>query len=405
MAMNVPERVCLHLPLASLPMGALLLAQFTSALADNALFVTVLVLVKGMQSGRDLTPLVQEFFAVAFILLAPIVGPFSDSLPKGRVMFLSNAIKLLGAGFILAGGHPLLGYGLVGVGAAAYSPAKYGILTQFFDPARLVKANGWLEGSTIVAILLGVVAGGLLADRSLSLALWGVTGLYALAAAFNLLIPRLPPERPLAGLNVAALGRDFGRALSTLFRHPDARFSLLGTGLFWGCGATLRIALFAWVPATLMITDNGTPANLMAAVSVGIVFGAAAAGLWVKLATVNRALIGGLLLGPLILSLAWQQALMPSVALLVAIGAAGGFFIVPLNALLQETGHESVGAGRALAVQNFVENLGMAVMVGLYFLVSDRINAPSLVSGFGAVVLAGVLALSALRARVAAHRA
>jgi MFS transporter, LPLT family, lysophospholipid transporter len=394
---NQRERICLNLPLASLPMGALLLAQFTSALADNALFVTVLALVRHIRSGTDLTPLVQEFFVVAFIVLAPFVGPFSDSLPKGRVMLMSNGIKLLGAGFILAGGHPLLGYGLVGVGAAAYSPAKYGILTQFFDAARLVKANGWLEGSTIVAILLGVVAGGLLADRSLSLALWGVTGLYALAGGFNLLIPRLPAEQPMSGLNLAGLTRDFKQAMKTLFKHPDARFSLLGTGLFWGCGATLRIALFAWVPAALTITDNSTPANLMAAVSVGIVFGAAAAGFWVKLAQVNRALLGGLVLGPLILLLAWQQALTPSAILLVAIGAGGGFFVVPLNALLQETGHESVGAGRALAVQNFVENLGMATMVGLYFLVSGRIGPPSLVSGFGVLVLSGVILLTYFR--------
>lgn len=389
----------LHLPLASAPMFALLSAQFVSALADNVLFILVLAMIK-TSGGNGMIPLVQEFFVVAFILLAPFVGPFADSQPKGRVMMLANGIKLLGAGFILAGGHALLGYAIVGAGAAAYSPAKYGILTQFFDPAKLVKANGWLEGSTIAAILLGVVLGGFLADHDLRLALWLAVGLYGLASLLNLFIPKLPPEKALQHGRAAHFFQAFWGDVQTLFKLPDARFSLLGTGLFWASGATLRLLLFAWVPAALLIDDTQTPANLMGVVSIGIVIGAALAGLLVKLSNINRVLFGGVLLGPLILALAFQSGLTSSALLLGAIGLAGGYFAIPLNALLQETGHKTIGAGRALAVQNFSENSFMLLMVGIYYAITRfNLDAQQLVAVFGGFMLLGMgwLALNRLR--------
>ena len=389
----------LHLPLASVPMLALLSAQFVSALADNVLFILVLALIRDA-GGNGMVPLVQEFFVVAFILLAPFVGPFADSQPKGRVMMLANGIKLIGAGYILAGGNALAGYAIVGAGAAAYSPAKYGILTQFFEPEKLVKANGWLEGSTIAAILLGVVLGGYLADHDLRLALWIATGLYAVAAALNLLIPKLPPEKPLQHFRVAHFLKAFLGDVRSLFKIPDARFSLLGTGMFWASGATLRLLLFAWVPAALLITDTQTPANLMGVMSIGIVIGAALAGMLVKLANVNRVLIGGVLLGPLILALAFQNNFTFSAILLGAIGLAGGYFAIPLNALLQETGHETIGAGRALAVQNFTENSFMLLMVGVYYaIVNLNLDAQQLAAVFGGIMLVGMgwLAVNRLR--------
>lgn len=390
----------LNLRLASLPMGALLSAQFVSALADNVLFILVLALIK-QSGGNSMIPLVQLFFVFAFILLAPFVGPFSDSLPKGRVMMLANAVKLLGAGWILAGGNALVGYAIVGAGAAAYSPAKYGILPQFFAPDKLVKANGWLEGSTIAAILLGVVLGGFLADHNLQLALWIGTGLYGLAAMLNLLIPKLAPERPMQHARVAHFIKAFTADVRTLFKLPDARFSLLGTGLFWASGATLRLLLFAWVPFALMIQDNQTPANLMGVVSIGIVVGAALAGMLIKLENANRSLIGGLLLGPLILALAFQNTMLPSAILLAAIGLAGGFFAIPLNALLQEKGHETIGAGRALAVQNLTENACMLLMVGVYYAIADYgLDAQQLTALFGGIMLLGVGWLGLWRARL-----
>lgn len=382
-------------PLLSLPMGAVLLAQFFSAFGDNALLITAIALVKA--EGRpDWIPLLQACFVIPFILLAPYVGALADAVPKGRVMLLANGLKLGGASALAMGLNPLLCYGVAGVGAAAYSPAKYGILSQMFGPDKLVKANGLLEGSTIVAILLGVVVGGWLADQSLTHAFSGVMGMYALAAAINLLIPRLPPEHVLDRFDVVGLFREFTASVTTLWRNGDARFSLFGTSLFWGTGSTLRLILFAWVPVALGLAGNQIPANLMGVVSVGIVLGAGLAGLLVRLETVNRALLGGLLLGPLVMLLAWQTRLIPAGLLLAGIGLAGGFFVVPLNALLQDRGHRSVGAGHALAVQNLWENLAMLIFVGAYALV-EGLPVVSVVAGFGAAVLLGVGTLAACR--------
>lgn len=385
------------LPLLSLPMGAVLLAQFFSAFGDNALLITAIALVKS-EGRAEWIPLLQACFVIPFILLAPFVGALADAFPKGRVMLLANGLKLAGAAALTAGLNPLVCYGAAGVGAAAYSPAKYGILSQLFGPEKLVKANGMLEGSTIVAILLGVVVGGWLADQSLAHAFAGVMGMYALAAAINLLIPRLPPEHPLDRFDAAGLLGEFLVSVKTLWRNGDARFSLIGTSLFWGTGSTLRLALFAWVPVALGIANNQMPANLMGVVSIGIVLGAALAGALVRLETVNRALPGGLLLGPLVMLLAWQTGLVPAALLLAAIGIAGGFFVVPLNALLQERGHESVGAGHALAVQNLWENLAMLVFVGAYAL-AEGLPVVGVVAAFGAVVMAGVAILAWVRTR------
>lgn len=383
------------LPLLSMPMGAVLLAQFFSAFGDNALLITAIALVKA-QGHPGWIPLLQAFFVIPFILLAPFVGALADAFPKGSVMLFANGLKLVGAGSMAAGLPPLLCYGMAGVGAAAYSPAKYGILSQLFGPDKLVKANGMLEGSTIVAILLGVLVGGWLADQSLAWAFTGVIGVYALAALINLLIPRLPPEHALDRFDFSGLLRQFMDSLRTLWQNTDTRFSLLGTSLFWGTGSTLRLILFAWVPVALGIADNQLPANLMGVVSIGIVVGAGLAGMMIKLENVNGALIGGLLLGPLVLLFAQQTTIIPTALLLAAIGAAGGLFVVPLNALLQERGHHSVGAGRALAVQNLWENLVMLLFVGAYSLVSG-LPVVNVVMGFGTVVLAGIAALSLAR--------
>jgi MFS transporter, LPLT family, lysophospholipid transporter len=380
------------LPLLSLPMGAVLLAQFFSAFGDNALLITAIALVKA-DGHAGWIPLLQAFFVIPFILLAPFVGALADAFPKGRVMLFANGLKLVGASSMAAGLPPLLSYGMAGIGAAAYSPAKYGILSQLFGPDKLVKANGLLEGSTIVAILLGVLVGGWLADQSLAWAFTGVIGVYVLAALINLLIPRLPPEHALEQFDFNDLLRQFLDSLSTLWRNRDSRFSLIGTSLFWGTGSTLRLILFAWVPVALGIASNQMPANLMGVVSIGIIIGAALAGLLVKLETVNRALIGGLLLGPLVLLFAQQTDLISTALLLAAIGAAGGFFVVPLNALLQERGHCSVGAGHALAVQNLWENLAMLSFVGVYALM-EQVPVVNVAMGFGCVVFVGMVALT-----------
>jgi LPLT family lysophospholipid transporter-like MFS transporter len=395
------ERKSLDMPLLSPGMMAVLVAQFLSALADNAILIAAIAIVK-TQGMANLVPLLQESFVVPFILLAPFVGQIADGFPKGRVMLVANLIKLAGAIAMVSGINPLTAYGMIGIGAAVYSPAKYGILSQMFGPASLVRANGMMEGSTIVAILLGVLMGGWLADHSLHWAFTGVMAAYALAVVANLFIPKLAAENSDASFHPWRLVKQFMAALALMFKNPDSRFSLLGTSVFWGSGTTLRLMLFAWVPAALLITDNQTPANLMGAVSIGIVLGAAGASMWISLANVNRALIGGLLLGPVILALALVHDLTFAAALMVAIGICGGSFVVPLNALLQERGHETIGAGNALAVQNFAENIAMLLFVGGYSLATAAgVPITMMVVGFGSVLLVfiGMVALFRYRRR------
>ncbi len=378
-------------------MLAVLTAQFLSAFGDNALLVAAIALLKA-RGAEDLAPVLQQSFVVPFILLAPFVGSFADAIPKGRAMFISNALKLAGTLFMTSGMNPLYAYSLVGIGAAAYSPAKYGILPELFPPEKLVKANSLLEGSTIAAILLGVLAGGVISDRSVSAALYFVLFCYGSAAGVNLLIPRLPPEREEIALKT--LFPDFFAAFMRLLKNGDARFTLFGTSLFWGTGATLRIALFAWVPVALSISDNKTPSVLMGVVSIGIVFGAAAAALWIRLEKVNRALLPGIMIGPLVFLLSQIGTESMAMMLLVLIGFCGGLFAVPLNALLQERGHEMIGAGRALAVQNGFENLAIFSLVGIYAAL-EKAGLPEkeAVALFGLAVFAGMLIISLMRLR------
>jgi LPLT family lysophospholipid transporter-like MFS transporter len=390
-----------HQPLLSRGMIAVLVAQFLSALADNALLFAAIALLKSQHAADWQTPLLQEAFVLAFIVLAPFVGPFADHVPKGRAMLLANAIKLIGAALMLSGAHPLLAYSLVGIGAAAYSPAKYGILRELVSADKLVKANSLIEGSTIVAILIGAVVGGVLADWSVQGALASVVGVYLLAALSNLLIPRLPAAHPVAQLSPMVLVKDFVAALRTLMRNRDARFTLLGTSVFWGAGSTLRFLLVAWVPVALLITDNSLPATLSGVVAIGIALGAAAAARFVKLETVNRALPAGILIGALIIGFAHVTSLPAAVIMLILIGASGGFYVVPLNALLQERGHDTVGAGHAIAVQNFFENLTMLLMIGVYvLLIKSGISVVAAATGFGALVLLGIGLLAGWRLAV-----
>jgi LPLT family lysophospholipid transporter-like MFS transporter len=373
-------------PLYSRGMIAVLVAQFISAFADNALLFAAIALLQSQMADSWQIPLLQQFFVIAFIVFAPFVGPFADSLSKGRVMLLANGMKFCGAAAMLAGLHPLLAYSMVGIGAAAYSPAKYGILSELVSPDKLVKANSMMEGSTIVAILLGAIIGGLLAVHSVSGALAAITGSYLLAMIANLFIPHLPAAHPLNHFSPRILFRDFWQALGTLFRDQDARFCLLGTGVFWGAGATLRLLLVAWVPAALLITDLSTAANLSGAVAIGIAIGAFGAAKLVTLKTVNRALPAGILIGALIIAFAYIDDLYMAVAMLILVGACGGFYVVPLNALLQDRGHATTGSGHAIAVKNFFDNLCMLLMIGAYTLM-DKSGVHIIIS----TVLIGVI--------------
>lgn len=382
-------------------MMAVIAAQFLSAFGDNALLFATLAVLKTFHYPEWSQPVLQMVFVGAYIVFAPFVGQVADSFAKGRVMMAANTLKLLGAGIICFGMNPFVGYTLVGVGAAAYSPAKYGILGELTTGDRLVKANGLMEASTIAAILLGSVAGGVLADWHLTAALVVCALVYAGAVIANLMIPRLPAARPGHSWWPREMARGFISACVVLWRDGETRFSLLGTSLFWGAGVTLRFLLVLWVPVALGISDNATPTYLNAMVAVGIVVGAGAAARLVTLETVARCMPAGVLIGVVVVAFALSHQLLPAYGLLVLIGILGGFFVVPLNALLQERGKRSVGAGNAIAVQNLGENAAMLLMLGLYSL-AVKAGAPVVAIGVGfgtlfALAIAGLWIWKRLR--------
>ncbi|EMC5989975.1 lysophospholipid transporter LplT [Salmonella enterica] len=373
---------------------SVIVAQFLSAFGDNALLFATLALLKAQFYPDWSQPVLQMVFVGAYILFAPFVGQIAGSFAKGRVMMVANGLKLAGAAGICLGVNPFVGYTLVGIGAAAYSPAKYGILGELTTGDKLVKANGLMEASTIAAILLGSVAGGVLADWHVIAALVACALAYAGAVAANLFIPKLVAARPGQSWRLSAMTRSFFSACVVLWRNGETRFSLVGTGLFWGAGVTLRFLLVLWVPVALGITDNATPTYLNAMVAVGIVVGAGAAAKLVTLETVSRCMPAGILIGVVVAIFSLQHALLPAYALLLLIGMLGGFFVVPLNALLQERGKKSVGAGNAIAVQNLGENSAMLLMLGLYSL-AVLVGVPAVAIGIGFGVLFA-LAIAAL---------
>lgn len=380
--------------LRSRGMMAVIAAQFLSAFADNALLFATLAVLKAQFYPDWSQPVLQMVFVAAYILFAPFVGQFADSFAKGRVMMVANSLKLIGALVIATGFNPFVGYTLVGVGAAAYSPAKYGILREITTGDKLVKANGLMESSTIAAILMGSVAGGVLADWHIGAALGVCALFYAGAVVANLYIPKLAAARPGQSWNLITLIRQFFAACRQLWNNGETRFTLVGTSLFWGAGVTLRFLLVLWVPVALGITDNATPTYLNAMVAVGIVVGAGAAAKLVTLETVSRCMPAGILIGVAVVAFAVQQTPLPAYLLLMLLGIFGGFFVVPLNALLQDRGKRSVGAGNAIAVQNLGENSAMLLMLGLYSL-AVKVGVPvvGIGTGFGvlfALAIAGL---------------
>lgn len=375
-------------------MMAVTAAQFLSAFADNALLFATLALLKAEFYPDWSQPILQMVFVGAYIVFAPFVGQVADSFPKGRVMMFANGLKLLGAASICLGINPFIGYTLVGIGAAAYSPAKYGILGELTTGDKLVKANGLMESSTIAAILLGSVAGGVLADWHVLAALGVCAAFYAGAVVANLFIPTLPVARPGQSWRFKPMTASFFNACRVLWHNGETRFSLMGTSMFWGAGVTLRFLLVLWVPVALGISDNATPTYLNAMVAVGIVVGAGIAAKLVTLETVARCMPAGILIGVGVLFFALQHALLPAYMLLILIGILGGFFVVPLNALLQERGKQTVGAGNAIAVQNLGENTAMLLMLGLYSLaVKAGIPIVGIGVGFGALFALAITGL------------
>ncbi len=374
----------------------LLAAQFLSALADNALLFAAIALLQEMQSPNWHKPLLLQFFVISYIVLAPFVGSFADALPKGRVMFISNGIKFLGSLAMLFGMPPLYAYGIVGIGAAAYSPAKYGILTELLPPSKLVSANGWMEGSTVIAIILGAIFGGHLASINTQMAIIVITSLYLVAAAFNTFIPKMPIEHEIKNKNPICMMIDFYKSFFTLWRDPQGQVSLAVTTLFWGAGATLRLVVIAWAGIALGFgLDLAT--QLTAWVALGIALGSVIAARYISLENSIKVMPAGILMGFVVIIMVFIKEWHLAAALLFGIGVLSGFFVVPLNALLQHRGHLLIGAGHSIAVQNFNENLGILLVSGAYTLmVKANIHINHIVVIFGLFVILSMTAINQL---------
>ena len=362
-------------------------AQFLSSLADNALLIAAIALLREAQSADWLIPFLKLVFVVSYVMLAPFVGAFADSIPKGRVMFLTNAIKLVGCILLLGMLPPLMAYALVGFGAAAYSPAKYGILTELLPPDKLVAANGWIEGTTVASIILGTVLGGVLIsphvapwllsfdlpfidthiDTPAEAAVVVTIGIYALAAIFNLRIPDTGARYPGRTSNPFTLLRIFWHCNLTLWRDPLGQIALAVTTLFWGAGASLQFLVLKWAEHQLdMRLDQAT--RLQGVVALGVALGAVLAASWVPLRRSLRVLPLGVAMGFAIMLMPIVHNEAMAMLVLLVIGILSGFFVVPMNALLQHRGYVVMSAGNSIAVQNFNENLNILVMLSFYAL-------------------------------------
>ncbi|MBB6132610.1 MFS family permease [Massilia aurea] len=359
-------------------------AQFFSSLADNALLFVAISLLVAMDAPASLTPLLKLSFVLFYVLLAAFVGAFADALNKGRVMFIANIIKVFGCALMFFTVHPLISYAVVGFGAAVYSPAKYGILTELLPPEKLVPANGWIEGLTVMSIILGTVLGGTLVsprgsgfllsfdllprlgiDTPAEAAMAVVVAIYILAAIFNLRIPDTGARYEHQERNPIKLITDFANCSATLWRDKLGQISLAVTTLFWGAGATLQFIVLKWAEASLGLPlDQAT--NLIGVVAIGVALGAAMAARMIPLRKSLTVIPMGIIMGLVVTSMVFVKSVTLAYPLLAFIGFLSGFFVVPMNALLQHRGHVLMSAGHSIAVQNFNENLSILTMLAAY---------------------------------------
>ena len=391
-------------------------AQFFSSLADNALFVAAVELLRSDGAPEWQRAALVPMFALFYVVLAPFVGAFADCIPKGKVMFVSNTIKVVGCLMMLFGTHPLAAYAIVGLGAAAYSPAKYGILTELLPPEKLVAANGWIEGTTVGSIILGTVLGGALISPTVSASLLSldfpsmetgidtpaesailvIAAVYGLAALFNLRIPDTGARYAHQERNPLKLVVDFWHCLKVLWRDKLGQISLAVTTLFWGAGATLQFIVLKWADVQLGMPLSRA-AILQGVVALGIAVGAVVAARFVPLKGSLRVLPFGVAMGVLVPMMTLVHTLPVAYATLVLIGGMAGFFVVPMNALLQHRGHVLMSAGHSIAVQNFNENLMILAMLALYaVLIRADVHINTVIVLFGsfvAVTMLGVIRL------------
>jgi LPLT family lysophospholipid transporter-like MFS transporter len=384
-------------------------AQFFSSLADNALLVVAIALLIDLHAPAYLTPMLKFVFVVFYVILAPFVGAFADSMPKGRVMFVSNTIKIAGCGLLFIAMNQyfaLASYAVVGLGAAAYSPAKYGILTELLLPEKLVIANGWIEGLTVASIVLGTVLGGVLItpvvsnmllefdfpmidtgiDNALESSILIIAVIYAIAAAFNLYIPNTGVDHRIPKKNPLYLVHEFSHCVKLLWTDKLGQISLAVTTLFWGAGATLQFIVLKWAEVAMDYPLNQA-AQLQGVVALGIAAGAILAAKWVSLRQSVKVIPLGIAMGIVVTVMILVRDLWIAIVLLMLIGGLAGFFVVPMNALLQHRGYILMGAGHSIAVQNFNENLSILVMLSLYaLLIFFDVHIYAVIAAFGLFV-------------------
>jgi MFS family permease len=360
-------------------------AQFFSSLADSALFILCVSLVTTLAFPEWMTPMLKMGFVLSYILLAPFAGAFADMFPKGRVMLVTNTIKMFGCALILTKANPLLAYGIVGFGASAYSPAKYGILAEVLPARRLVAANGWIESTTVVSMILGTILGGLISanehtiawllrvapahggivDTPVSAAVSVIVLTYLVAGVLNLCIVNAGTRYAKTRRSLWALLRDFYRCNSTLWRDREGRVSLGVTSLFWGVGMVLQILLLAWARSALGLGLDKAAA-LQGVFAIGVVIGAAIAGKTVPLVRSMAVMPVGIVLGVGVCTMVFVHTVQVALPMLLGIGVLAGLFVVPMNAILQHRGHSLMSAGQSIAVQNFNENLAILAMTASY---------------------------------------
>ncbi|HET7764071.1 MAG TPA: lysophospholipid transporter LplT [Burkholderiales bacterium] len=399
-------------------------AQFFSSLADNALLIAAIAQLLELDGPAWMVPLLKFFFTVSYVVLAAFVGAFADSIPKGRVMFVTNTIKLAGCLLLLftdyvefAGipGYALVlaAYAVVGFGAAAYSPAKYGILTELLPAEKLVAANGWIEGLTVTSIILGTVLGGALISPHIASMLLAIdvphidtgietpaeaataviSGLYIIAAAFNLFIPDTGARYGKQQTNPALLMRDFYLCLVMLWKDKLGQISLAVTTLFWGAGAVLQFLVLQWAAVHLGLPlDKG--AVLQGVTAVGVALGAVLAGRFISLRRSLDVLPAGVAMGAVVTFMIFVSNMALVYVLLILIGMMAGFFVVPMNALLQHRGYVLLSAGHSIAVQNFNENISILVMLAIYSaMIKASLYINTIILAFGSFVVVTMFAV------------
>ena len=385
-------------------------AQFFSALADNALLIAAIAILMQLGAPAEQVPLLKFFFTISYVVLAAFVGAFADAMPKARVMLISNTIKLAGCALMFVDVHPLAAYAVVGLGAAAYSPAKYGILTEMLPARKLVIANGWIEGLTVTAIILGTLLGGALIrpdlaarflhldiaaigplfDRATDFSIFVIGLLYLLAAGFNLRIPDTGVDHKPLKRNPLYLIHEFSHCVTLLWRDKLGQISLAVTTLFWGAGATLQFIVLDWAASNLGLKLSEAT-SLQGVVAIGVALGSVLAARFISLRRSPAVIPLGIAMGIGINVMVFVHQIPAAMLLMILVGALAGFFVVPMNALLQHRGHVLMGAGHSIAVQNFNENLSILVMTGLYsLLIMSGLSVNIVIVMFGLFVAASM---------------